>query len=868
MPASIWAMMIGSAEGTSAPEAKTRAAIETTGPHSDRLWSPGPVVGENPGKATDGAGQRLSRFQRLRLYSRHLPRLSWPLAVLLLAALVEAAVLVFIQAGNYLAFKSSQGDLGNYNQAFFTTVHGQGFFYYTTNIPAGSGGSLFAVHFSPFLALLLPFYALAPSPLTLIALKQLALAFGVVPIFGIARTYFRRLTLPFVFSALYLLSPLTIAVDWNSFDPEAFIPLALLAALYFLVRGRFWGFLVSWIVTLSIIESIPALLALFAIGGLIGSLFLAPISPWVTRRSERQLFLVALIVAIGWLGLSFFVLRAVSPIQGAFGDVYEARYTVLGANSFLDVIPRAIADPGRAGAAFQYQGSQKFLFVVILILAGGAAFLLGGLRYLLPLAGYLVLALPSNSVPLYIFGAQYPAYVSGFLFVGTIEGAVLIVDSLARAGGESRRVDLIRDLKAEATTMAQRVRTSDDNTTWRLEVTRMLRAGLGDIAKGDLPGANREIRRAARILDAIDPNGGTVGGASTVAVVGADGPRGSSNDRRAWRRHWAADKSGWSELGIGLLPAVCVLISIGFASPLLSDPAAGGYEIAYGTVVPTTADSYLHSVIGLVPARGSVFTTGHIFPEVSGRPNAFVLPNGGFIEGQTSFAATLNRFLNESNYVLTDLGVDPQGAVITRDLGQLNNSPFGVYAAEDGALLYLRNWTGLPVDFVPWTYSIAGGNLTPTLGNRVSRSTGSAFASSLYHPAGGNRFGKLWSGPSDLNIPPGEYKVSFFFDIQSPTNGSQVEFKVIDYPVKLTDNISATSYLGSHHTITFAPSSPFDTLANATLVGSYPTWTTASLSLNLTWTGNGYLSFPGYELSTRMSMYLLGATMDQIAPLP
>lgn len=53
-------------------------------------------------------------------------------------------------------------DLGNYNQAIYTTASGTGFLYYTADLLANPLGSIFGVHISIALLEILPIYIFFP----------------------------------------------------------------------------------------------------------------------------------------------------------------------------------------------------------------------------------------------------------------------------------------------------------------------------------------------------------------------------------------------------------------------------------------------------------------------------------------------------------------------------------------------------------------------------------------------------------------------------------------------------------------------------------------------------------------------------------
>ncbi|MCI4363685.1 MAG: DUF2079 domain-containing protein [Thermoplasmata archaeon] len=782
-----------------------------------------------------------------------------------LAALLESAALTWVQAQNYLGFHATQGDLGNYNQAFFTTVHRQGFFYYTTNIPGGSGGSLWAIHFSPTLMLLLPFYALVPSPITLIALKQLALSFAALPVYGIAKAYFRKGPTPILFAGLYLLSPLTFSVDWNNFDPEALLPLLTLTSLYFFTKGRFWPFLAFWILALGTIEAAPPLLLLFAGGGLVGTLLWPSTGPYWSAARQRRPLLLAAIVTLAWIGLSFLELQLAGPRGGAFGDAYATRYSVLGATSLPDVLPHAISHPGAAGAALQYGGSEKVLFLELLLLATGGVSILAGLRYLLPLSGYLVLAFLSNNPSLYVFGTQYAALISGLLFAAGIEGAMLVYELLGSTSSEQRLKDrsfrFVRQARALLAGLPAWLTDESD----RLWASARLQKAIRLLGQGELGRAEHLLERVQREVEAAVAARENLSLVRRVrrVVLGAPRPPGRSRTNLLTLRAW----QGPDVVAFAIV-AVFVLAAASVANPLLRNPLDAGTAITYGLAGPNPDDQALHTVLGLIPPEGSVLTTSHVFPELSSRHDAFVVVNGAFLRGNETIAGDLNAWANQSNYVALDYHVDPAAAVFYRYYTNL--SSFGLYASEDGACLYERGWQSGPSYFAPWSSSWAGGQLVPGLGS-PSGLYSSSQGPSFFHPAGGHVHDLLWSGPRLLYLPPGNYTATFTLELMAPNPGAQVEFQATAMPASVQDQVILTTAHANYHMVGISPgSAPTIGLGQTTLrttsAENAPTEHTVSLSFS--WNGTGYVNFPGLELSTTMSLYLVSVAVTQQSGLP
>jgi uncharacterized membrane protein len=719
-------------------------------------------------------------------------------------------------------------------------------------------------------------YAIAPSPVTLILLKQIALALSALPLYGIAKVYFRKGSAPVLFAALYLISPLTMAIDWNSFDPEAFLPLAVLGALYFFAKGRFWPFMLCWILALGTIEAAPPLLILFAAGGLLATFVVQSSTPYLTALQQRRPLLIALLVAGAWLAIAYFALQLAGPRGGAFGNSYATRYTVLGATSFPDVLPRALTHPGAAAAALQFDGSEKLLFLGLLILATGAFSLLGGLRYLLPFAGYLTLAFLSNNAGLYIFGTQYAALIFGILFAAAIEGTVLVVDFLGISTGDQRRHDLETRLISEARDLGRRLPPSIQANSTRRQLSDRLQRAVTLLGRGELGPAERELERSRREIEAHSQSRVT----NSVSSLGGDGKARAVGRSRLValrsRTRFLLKSVGTTDAVVLAILAVCVLSATAVANPLIGEPLDRSSTITYGLAGPNADDQVLHSVLQLIPAQASVLTTPHLFPELSSRHDAYVVVNGAFLRGNETIAGDLSAWSNQSNFVAIDYRVDPTAAFFYQyylsETGAL--SEFGLYAAEDGAYLYERGWHEAPSFWMPWTTTLAGSQLTIFPGNKTSPAGGSILGTSLFHdqdPTGWKK-GPIWAGPGMLYLPPGNYSVSFNLDLYDRNRGSQLLLQATAAPANITDNVTLTTGQEKYHTILIKNDlRPYHSLGNYTVSANNTTklrtWTLQTVTFSFQWNSTGYVSFPGTYLSRNMSLYLLSIQVLQ-QPFP
>jgi uncharacterized membrane protein len=828
----------------------------TTTAQSSRPPSAEP--GESPTEAS-------ALSQRSRHLPYWLPRPSLALVVVLIAATATTVVLSWAQWQNYLAFLPSQGNLGNYNQAFYTTVSGQGWFYYTTNIPGGGESNLFAVHFSPTFFALAPLYAIRPSPVTLIVLKQAALAFAAVPLFGLAKVYFRKDTVPLLFALLYLVSPITTNIDWNNADPEDFLAITLLFALYFFARGRLWPFVLCWMLALGTIEAAPPLLALLAIGALIGTYVWGVSGSYWSAVQQRRPLLIALGIALAWTALAFAVLYSVGPRGGAFGASYARRYSVLGATSLPDVVIQALGHPQLAGLALQYQGGEKLLILEIILLAGGVVWVAGGLRYLLPIAALLALVFLSNATVQYTLGTEDLALLIPFLFAGLVEGSAWVSDFLARRDPDDRRAQLRSDLETAMVQLESRRSDPGVPAAASLAAGDALRSAEVALRQDRLAVSEQHLVRAGCALEVPPPPWASVPAVRLEPRSGpasvAPSPPGRGVGRFGVPRRVSA-------LVVFAVVAISVLAVGALSSPLATAPLGGDPGRASGIAVVTPDDQVLQGMLDLVPSQASVLTTNHLFPQVSDRRDAYTVPQDRYLPANESLAEDFQNWVDLSSFVAVDYSVDAVNSELL--MAESNLTGFGVYAAEGGALLYERGWTSPPTAWKPFSETLAGAALRTSDAN-VSTRFATGAGSTIYHAPGGKLDQRLWFGPNLIALPLGRYAVTVTLEISAPQAGNQLELNASWVPAQVTDSPEFALGGETYYAASVGPAdAPATVLDQAVVSVSAPSSgyhsLTESLQVNLTATG--YLSFPANELSTSMGVYLVSVAIKEVSALP
>ncbi|MBI2039025.1 MAG: DUF2079 domain-containing protein [Candidatus Niyogibacteria bacterium] len=187
--------------------------------------------------------------------------MSAPSSKILLGVFIAAYILVFgtLTLLRHADFQTQAWDMGIFQQTFWNTIHGRVMQNTIEEIPNHLG-----IHMSPLLFLLVPGFALFPSPYYLLVIQTLALALGAIPAYLLALHILKNRRLALFFAGAYLLYPPLHWVNWFDFHEIAFfVPLAL-GGLYFLEQRR-WGW--AWIfLILAASTKEDAILAVAAIG--------------------------------------------------------------------------------------------------------------------------------------------------------------------------------------------------------------------------------------------------------------------------------------------------------------------------------------------------------------------------------------------------------------------------------------------------------------------------------------------------------------------------------------------------------------------------------------------------------------------------
>ena len=349
----------------------------------------------------------------------------------------------------YRTFDAYAWDLGLFNQAFMTTIRYGKLFYNTVELHISPTGSLFAMHLSPALFLLLPFYAMKPCPETLLIIQTVLLALGALPLYALAIEKLKSRWAASSVAISYLLYPPLHGVNWFDFHFQAMIPVFLFSFLYFFEKKKVYPSLLLAILTLSVEETGTSLL--MALLSFYTLYRYKKIEISVSKESSEeegrgkeggekkdeeevinitldlsderaQISLLVLIISISWFFVARWLKGVFFPINPDFIRSYKAskNWDVLGVDDPIKIPKQILLHPSKALEALRYDIFWKFLYIILLL--GPLIFIPARSGFSLVIMAFLTPFLLSNYMPYYLIGHQYPAYIIPLVFAAFLDG--------------------------------------------------------------------------------------------------------------------------------------------------------------------------------------------------------------------------------------------------------------------------------------------------------------------------------------------------------------------------------------------------------------------------------------------------------------
>ncbi len=334
------------------------------------------------------------------------------------ALLLLFAAATALAVRKYLVFGYVGQDLAYFGQIMYTTLHGHLFWGSLLQdlIYSRPVATDFAGHNSPIMFLALPFYALAPSPLTLLVLRNLSLIACAAPVFLLARRQVSA-SIAWLWVAAFLLTPAILQQTVFDFYPLTFVALPLLFTLYFYLEQRYTAYCIALAFTLLVRED----LVFFAFGLGLLALLQRLTSRRTASPSSRSLLrwaVVPLAAAAAWAALSFLVILPAALHGATF--VTDACFAHLGAS------PGQMAHRVLLHPRDNVLVHGNIVYLKTLFTATGLFLCFGSLVSALSLP-YLAINLLAGAGPCIttIISAQYSVIPAALLFAGALLTATL-----------------------------------------------------------------------------------------------------------------------------------------------------------------------------------------------------------------------------------------------------------------------------------------------------------------------------------------------------------------------------------------------------------------------------------------------------------
>ena len=603
--------------------------------------------------------ETLEKFFGLRVFNIDLSML-----VVGVAIVVYSLIFSYFTILKDFQFRTYAWDLGIFSQALWTTLHNGKFFYYTCELLINPSGSFFGVHFSPILFVILPVYAIHPTPQTLLVVQSFILALAALPLYKLVRHVLKYKVVGIVFVFLYLLYPLLQGINWFDFHVQSFLPLFFLSAIYFFEKQN-WKTYFLFVILSLMCEEHASMIVIF-----IG--FFA-----ILQHKERLIFalktkkfkdtfvlvsIATIVLAVLWYLMTLWVRDTFFPVNPDF--IYEFKaaenWSVLGVQNPIDIPSYIVLHPARAVAALSYDFLAKIGYLLILFgpLALRPFF---SLKHILPAFPWLLYALFSNYQPYYGISNQYPAYVIAFIFTASIFAI------------------------------------ADKN-------------GIGDLKV-------LERRLAAMFL--------------------------------------------------------CSLVAFILVSPL--SPLVTIVYPESGLRSMSEHEEFIHEILTRIPPDVSIIAQSNIFPHVSSRINAYVIPTIHSIwrRKASEFQNFTNETLKNVEFILVDIKSDPYACKLIFPLLQENHE-FRVLASADGIILFQKDYDGNATILAPYNITYNYRDLTLYSGE-IMEDPNSTSGMVLHFNGSSGNSPVFWYGPRSV-LPPGKYNVTLRLKINGTGEIFTAEF--------------------------------------------------------------------------------------------
>lgn len=228
----------------------------------------------------------------------------------------------------YLTFATPNYDFGIFSQMFH--------YMKSTLLPLATSErdmllSHFSVHISPIFYLFLPFYAIFPSPSTLMVCQAVLVASGVIPVVLICKKLGLSSKASAAFAVIYALYPALSGGCFYDLHENKFLAPLLLWLFYFIVKNKWYGIAVFSILVMLVKEDAPVYVMFAGIFVLM-----------TAKKKNRLTGLFMITGSVLYFALAAFLLNTYG--QGTMDERF-VNYMTSQKDSLLNVAANIIKDP-------------------------------------------------------------------------------------------------------------------------------------------------------------------------------------------------------------------------------------------------------------------------------------------------------------------------------------------------------------------------------------------------------------------------------------------------------------------------------------------------------------------------------------------
>jgi uncharacterized membrane protein len=238
---------------------------------------------------------------------------------------VYAVGLGALATKQHRAFETGRFDLGNMVQAVWSTAHGR-----PLDVTELDGEQInrLGAHVDPLLAAFAPLWWLWPSPAMLLVVQAVAIAFGALPVFWLARKHLASERIAALSALAYLLYPTVQWLALDDFHPVALACPLLLYGIWYLDEER-------------LLAALP-FLGLAVLTKEEVALVVAGLGVWCWLARGRRAG--AAIAVIGVVVAAFFLAVVMPHFREGEPSAFYGRYENVG-GSPLGILETAVTDP-------------------------------------------------------------------------------------------------------------------------------------------------------------------------------------------------------------------------------------------------------------------------------------------------------------------------------------------------------------------------------------------------------------------------------------------------------------------------------------------------------------------------------------------